>query len=220
VTAAAFVVQVADLKRGPISASWNIPVAWLQDVLKDTEATPTGDGSLSVELTASGSEIMVRGTTSVTVTMPCARTLDPVSIALSPDIFLLLSPATPAEPWARGARRAAGGKHARRRRSADGPHRAGKRGRRGGSGWEEDPLLPNELAAQDTYRGEEVVLDAFVREFILLDLPMNPHRSDLPLAEDAGIAPPSDEVSGAQQPVDPRLAPLAAIASRLRENKE
>ena len=79
------------------------------------------------------------------------------------------------------------------------------------------------MAAQDTYDGEQVVLDSFVREFILLDLPMTPLRSDLPLAEDAAIAPPSgsaDSAAGTEQTVDPRLAPLAAIAHRLRKDKE
>ena len=84
-------------------------------------------------------------------------------------------------------------------------------------------MLSDELAAQDSYDGEQVVLDPFVREFILLDLPMNVMRTDLPPAPDAAIAPPSessDSSHAAEQPLDPRLAPLAAIASRLRQNKE
>ncbi len=65
------------------------------------------------------------------------------------------------------------------------------------------------------------MLDGFVREFLLLELPMTVRRSDLPSTDDPAIAPPSAEPGGAEpRPIDPRLAPLAAIASRLRQNKE
>ena len=68
---------------------------------------------------------------------------------------------------------------------------------------------------------EKVVLDTFVREFILLDLPMSPTVSDLPSEDKAAIPPaPSAEGSEPSAPLDPRLAPLAAIAERLREHKK
>jgi uncharacterized metal-binding protein YceD (DUF177 family) len=63
------------------------------------------------------------------------------------------------------------------------------------------------------------VLDSFVREFLLLELPMSVTRSDLPRADDPATAPPSGGPDEAEH-IDPRLAPLAAIASRLRQNKE
>jgi hypothetical protein len=88
-------------------------------------------------------------------------------------------------------------------------------------GWDRDPVLGREEASHDTYDGERVVLDDFVREFIMLELPMAPRRSDLPLEADAATTPaPQDPGAASGPPVDPRLAPLAEIASRLRKTKE
>ena len=68
-------------------------------------------------------------------------------------------------------------------------------------------------ADEDVYDGETVVLDPFVREAILLELPNFPLCS----ASCAGIrpAPPTGEQKPAEPPVDPRLAPLGALRDRL-----
>ena len=75
-------------------------------------------------------------------------------------------------------------------------------------------------AAQDTFDGEQIVLDPFLREFILLELPMFPVRQDLPsLPVEARASAPESET-----PLDPRLAPLAELKDRLaqkqKQNKE
>jgi uncharacterized metal-binding protein YceD (DUF177 family) len=85
-------------------------------------------------------------------------------------------------------------------------------------GWQDDPELSEDEAGRDHYFGEEVALDGFVREFLLLELPMVAHK-DLPTGEPPAIAPPPAPPSEAEGRVDPRLAPLAAIADRLRERK-
>jgi len=218
----AFRVPVADLKRGPVTVTWTVPRGWLARALEGSEATPTADGSLSVQLSTNGSDVVVRGRARVSVTMPCAVTLEPVPLSLEPDIFLLLAPALDSEtidlagrPAKRGCRTGS----ASRPRGKD----QDRRGRSKHRGWADDPMLSTEDAAQDRYDGEQVVLDGFLREFILLELPMNVRRSDLPNGEDAAIAPPSpaDRASPTtEKPVDPRLAPLAALASRLRQDKE
>ena len=87
-------------------------------------------------------------------------------------------------------------------------------------------------AAQDTFDGEQIVLDPFLREFILLELPMFPVRQDLPSlpVEARASAPdfrPLDPRAPSQEsetPLDPRLAPLAELKDRLaqkqKQNKE
>lgn len=68
----------------------------------------------------------------------------------------------------------------------------------------------------DTYEGEEVVLDRFVREAILLESPI------FPLCSEAceGIRPASDSATDSQEAVtDPRLLPLLELAKR-RKLKE
>ncbi len=203
-----FVVPLADLERGAKQVTWSIPPEWLRLALADTEATPLGPGELSVELSKNGRQVMVRGEARVSVEMPDVRTLEPVPVELRPEVFLLLSPAP--DP-------------------ADHRHRKGRRGRgpakgpaKGHSGnWAEDPVLSDSEAAEDLYQGEQIELDSFVREFLLLELPMMPTTKGLHAEAAPAIAPaPADSGEAAEERVDPRLAPLAAIKSRLSQKKE
>jgi uncharacterized protein len=202
-----FVVPIADLESGEKHRRWEIPVEWLSSALANTEATPrAGPGELDVTLGLNGRDVMVRGRVRAALQMPCGRTLDAVDIDVNADVFLLLSPATPAGPTRRPRRR---------------DRKPGDRARQPRpSPAEEERPLTAETAAQDTYDGEKVVLDEFVREFIVLDLPMVPLRSDLRSAETTSIsAAPSGDHPAADGGLDPRLAPLAEIARRLRDKE-
>lgn len=211
-----FVVPLADLERGTKSVTWTVSEGWLRQALRDTEASPRRDGSLELELSKNGRQVMVRGRLEVALSMPCVRTLEPVDVDLNPDVFLMLHPApeaaAPASP-ARGKRDAA---HKKTRAEAT-PHPGKKRP---GANWDEDPELSPEQAAEDTYDGEKIELDRFIREFILLELPMTPMQKGLHEEPEPAIARTPADRGGAESPVDPRLAPLAAIADRLRQKKE
>jgi uncharacterized metal-binding protein YceD (DUF177 family) len=201
VTPPTFVVQLADLERGPKHVSFALTEAFLRWVFEETEAEAQGEGTLELELTKTGHEVMVRGRAQSNVHVPCVVTLDPVPFELRPEIFLLLYPAPKTEP-------AAGEK---------GKRKAKKSGRRAE---EVEPELAPEDAARDTYQGDEVVLDTFVREFLLLELPAYPRRSDLPSPEESISSRPLDQAEASEKPLDPRLSPLLALAGRLKSNKE
>ena len=132
-------------------------------------------------------------------------------------------------------------------KAAEGISAPSKKGKRRGGDWSEDPELTDEAAALDTYAGDYLHLDGFIREFIVLEFPMFPLREDLrsdtarassALPSEPGASPgvsdagPSDAgPSGArgngagatqldgEKPVDPRLSPLAELKARL-EKKE
>ncbi len=210
-----YTVTVADLERGPKQVRWDLPVEWLAQALGETDATPLRPGTIKVGLSMNGREVLVRGRIAVAVTMRCVRTLEPVEVTLEPELFLLLTP--PAQPAPTLPKRHRGGPGAparQRRRQSMEPTNDTK-------GWEHDPTLDDHDAARDTYDGKMVVLDPFIREFIVLELPMAPRRSDLPSASDAATTPPPQDPGAADgPPVDPRLAPLVEIASRMRKTKE
>jgi uncharacterized protein len=225
---ALFSVLVADLERSDRDLDEEIPVEWLAKAMEGTEARPRGTpGHLEVSVAKNGREVMVRGHARAAVTMPCARTLDPVDYDLDAEIFLLLAPGAPAhagsgkapkkakEPKA-GAPKAGGAK--------DKTPRAGSGSGKGGKKKDDEgAVLADDEAAHDTYDGEKVVLDPFVREFLVLELPMVPLREDLRSEATPAIERPPERVEAARSTrdgVDPRLAPLAAIASRLRDKKE
>ncbi len=206
-----FVVRLADLERGPRTVTFTLGEEWLKRELSDAQAIPLAPGTATVELMKSGGTVIVRGKAEVRLTVPCVVTLDPVPFDLKPEIFLELSrePETHGKATARGS-----GKGASDPKEKGGAKpKAGRAQRRSK---DDDEELTAEEAATDTYKGEEIVLDGFFREFILLEIPPYPRRSDLPSAEESlssrPLAGPPDEA----KPLDPRLAPLLGLANRLR----
>ncbi len=215
------VVPVADLERGPKHVEFALSEAWLRRALEGTDASVVAPGKLDVTLSKNGGEVLVRGAVEADLTMPCVVTLDPVPVPVRTEILLMLSPETNAatgrEP-APGARR----RGPRAGKGAAGEH-AAERGKSGGKGdghWEDTPVLTDEEAGKDTYSGHEIVLDDFAREFIILELPMFPRRSDLPTDSSAANPPlPADSRPEGDKPLDPRLSPLAELKSRLEQQK-
>jgi uncharacterized metal-binding protein YceD (DUF177 family) len=208
-----FIVRVPDLESGPQHLATPITKDWMDAILEDTEVRGAGPaGEAKITVTKNGPQILVQGHLSVTVEVPCARTLDPAVYNLRPEVFLMLEP-----DRSRGAH---SGRHSRRHdRSEKEP--GGKK--KGEGGWAADPELSGEDAATDTYSGEEVILDTFFREFILLEIPMVPLREDL--RDGSSLAtPPLPGGPGAATLDRPEasghpLSPLAALKARL-EKKE
>ncbi len=220
-----YTVHVADLEDGPHSYGWDLPVPWLEQALLDTEATPRGGGRADVTLTLTGRDVLVRGSVGAPIVMPCVITLDPVPIDVVASLALLLTP-PPVPRRGQRARSVTNGNGPRpRRQGRDDAGQGGRSNSRAAygvaSGWGDDATLSDEDAGRDGYDGEVVILDEFFREAILLELPMAPRRSDLPSGSDEATAHRSAEsLAASGPPLDPRLLPLAAIARRLRKNKE
>jgi len=204
--------------------TFTLEEAWLREALEGTEATPRRAGSATLELSKSGRDIMVRGRAEAALSMPCVVTLDPLDIDLNPEIFLMLAPA-PSEPTAKSGR---SGQSSDRKRPAAGKEAPAEA--RGGASRkraakdedDEGELLDPTAAARDTFEGSQIELDPFIREFLLLELPMFPRRSDLPSSPGPAIGPRlvEPETDGQEPAIDPRLQPLAALRSRLRDSKE
>jgi uncharacterized metal-binding protein YceD (DUF177 family) len=213
-----FVVRVADLERGPKKLTVTLSEAWLTQALADASAVPLSPGEVTVELSKMGNMVLVRGEARVKVTVPCVVTLDPLPFDLAPQITLQLlqQPEAPARP-AKGAKATAPDALPTKGKGTARPH-DGSRGKKS----KDDPELTDEEAAADTFQGEEIVLDDFFREFILLEIPAYPRRSDLPSSEESISSRPLADPTVEAKPLDPRLAPLLGIAQRLKgsANKE
>jgi uncharacterized metal-binding protein YceD (DUF177 family) len=170
---------------------------------------------VTVEVSKSGRDVMVRGRLEAALSMPCVVTLDPLDIDLNPEVFLMLAPAgsdsAPKAP-----------KKTRREGSNGSPSEArvaAPRKRAAKDELEEGEELDATTAARDTFEGSLIELDPFFREFLVLELPMFPRRSDLPSSEGPAIGPPSTASEGQEPVIDPRLQPLAALRSRLRQKE-
>ena len=218
------VIPVADLDRGPKHVEFVLSEAWLRRALEDTEASISGPGKVEVTLSKNGPSVLVRGQLSADLTLPCVVTLDPVPVPVRTEILLMLSPQSGAtneheshvaRRKARPPKAAAPGAPEKPARERPGrPKSVGK----GEGHWEETPVLDDETAGQDTFDGHEIALDGFVREFLILELPMFPRRSDLPTGDAAANPPlPAGSQAGGEKPLDPRLSPLAELKSRLEQ---
>lgn len=200
-----FVVRLADIERGPKEVTFTLSEEWLRHALSDAEAVPLEPGEATVELMKTGHLVVVRGEAHVKITVPCVVTLDPVPLDLRPEIFLELErEPEPVRPRP-GAKTDAPHKKKPPKRA---PTRAGKH--------HDDEELSSSEAARDTFKGEEIVLDGFLREFILLEIPPYPRRSDLPSPEESISSRPLADPEVEAKPLDPRLAPLLGIANRLK----
>jgi uncharacterized protein len=181
-TRGAFVVPIHDLDVNGRNAEFSITPSWLRGALEGCEMQPAGpEGTLDVHLSKTGNEVLVQGQIDVRLVVPCARCLEPVALRPHIELSLLLFPATP-----------------------DAPPRAAVPKRAEGE-------FESDEADADTYEGDEVVLDRFVREAILLESPTFPLCSEAC----AGIRPASESASGEGGAVtDPRLLPLLELAKR------
>ena len=227
-----FIIPVADLERGPKHAEFVLSDAWLRRTLENSDATVLGPGKVEVTVSKNGPSVLVRGQMTADLTMPCVVTLDPVPVPVRVEILLMLSPKSGATTEHEGhvARRKA---RAPKVDAAGTPEKVPAKAERAGrpkgpakagaaeGHWDETPILDDETAGQDTYEGHEIVLDDFIREFLILELPMFPRRSDLPTDSPAANPPlPADSQPGGDKPLDPRLSPLAELKSRLEKIKK
>lgn len=250
-------ISAKDIDTAGLKVETDIPADWINRELAETEATAKSAGRLAARLSKSGNHVVVRGEATATVTMPCARCLNPASVDLNGELSLLLQPdpsarhaggrghekekagaggagsgggsgsGGDASMWARAAAKAIPEWGATSQGKAD----AGKGGKAGaGSSKSSSASNANkesrkakepeyefgaEEAEIDTYDGETVVLDDFIREALLLELP------NFPLCSEAcpGIRPaepaPGAQTGAPSEQVDPRLAPLGALRAKL-----
>lgn len=175
-----------DIQLDGLEIDLELPCRWLENAFAETDVRPRDEGGrISGRLSRSGTDIVVRAKVSAAVHQPCARCLEPAEFDVDAELSLLLQPMTRSEL-----------------RSQD--------RRRSGSGDDEYEFTDSE-ASLDVYDGEQVVLDAFVREAILLEVPT------FPLCRDScpGLqaAAPLAEIEQARA-FDPRLAPLDAFRDK------
>jgi uncharacterized protein len=185
-----------------------LPAAWLQRELGDTELTGVGPAHFVARLSRSGSDIVVRGHVKATVSVPCARCLSSTVADVDGELTLLLKAVTP-EP----ARKSKPEKPSRAARAAEAAAHAKEaiKAKR-----EPEYEFSAAEADLDVYDGETVILDAFVREAILLEVP------NFPLCSEAcaGIPRAPLEEPEVEASIDPRLSPLAAIRSKLASSAD
>lgn len=191
-------VSAHDIDAAGISLDVALPPAWLDEQLRDAELTAAGPGRLTARLSRSGDEIVVRGRVGADVTAPCARCLGPTPIHIDTELSLLLEPSPAAAPPKAPRGRAAAEANGKKKPAA-----------------EPEYEFQAHEADLDIYDGETVVLDPFVREAVLLEIPNFPLCSETCPGIGAAAPEPAEVEPAAR--IDPRLAPLAALRERVKD---
>ncbi len=199
----------------PIDAG--LPVEWLDHELADALVHAVAPGHIAARLSRSGKCVVVRGRVKAEVEAPCVRCLGPTRTAVDADLSLLLVPTASAKA-AHGHGHAHGAHGTRTPSGGKGDEAVGAAKDRRTTAKDEEYEFSAEEAEHDTFDGETVILDEFVREVLLLELP------NFPLCSEAcaGIRPRAAVQSGStsaetKKPLDPRLQPLSALRAKLFE---
>jgi uncharacterized protein len=183
-------VAAKDLDHGPKHVRAELPPAWLTKLLIGQEeegAEPisaSAAGEVDVVLTPSGGDnYLLQGHVRATLDAVCGRCLGPARLPVDAALTLLLVP-----------------RHDESKRPPKGKKTKDSEGE-----FEFDP----DQADIATYEGETVVLDALVREAVLLELPISPLCSeDCPgMRTDPAAREALEKVQGPKG--DLRLAKLA-----------
>jgi uncharacterized protein len=178
---AKFLLDLQNLDAAGKHLRASITPTWLRGALEGCDVgSGEEEGLVDVRYSRSGTDLIIHGKVKATVVVPCARCTAEVAIPLEAELSLLLVPAS--------------------------DHRGDfARGRKGGAKAGEYEFSGAE-ADMDVYDGEEVALDPFVREALLLEVPPFPLCSQ----DCRGIAPPPLEERPKVE-IDPRLAPLLKL---------
>ncbi|NUO54901.1 MAG: DUF177 domain-containing protein [Polyangiaceae bacterium] len=203
------VVPANDVDASGIGLDVELPAAWVTAIGEEAQARGTGVGKLTARLSRTGrADIVVRGRVKAEVEVPCARCLTPVPVSIDTEIALLLKPRPQAHESQKGTMAKANGKPAAPAKSGQGT--ASSKAKRKEAEYE----FTSEEADEDTYDGERVVLDPFVREAILLELP------SFPLCSEAcpGIGDAASEGLPGLRPGSPAAAPTEGRSGPARPN--
>jgi DUF177 domain-containing protein len=192
-------ISAHDIDAAGLALDAALPIAWLEAELTGSDVTATEPGRIAARLSRSGDDVVVRGRVKAKLAMPCARCLAPARFDVDAEVSLLLRPHPAAPPPPASAKAKAKAKTAKTGKAKPAAH-----------GKEPEYEFSAGEADVDTYDGEAVVLDPFVREAILLEAPNFPLCSEACPGIGAAPAP-----AALRPGVDPRLAPLGALREKL-----
>ncbi len=108
-----FSVPARDLDAGGKHVQFVVRAAWILGALEGTSVAAGGsDGALDVRISKSGTDVVVRGTLTADLTVPCARCLEPAHVSVREPMSALAVPAAELGPRAGGDEESAEGSDA------------------------------------------------------------------------------------------------------------
>ena len=204
-----FALQVADIDETGRDYSFELKKPWLESSLGDANLHADPEAALgTIELHAqkNGADYLVTGRVVAHLTTDCGRCLGVAKVPVDTSFATLFAraPHTPGTP----------GHHGHHKDAAHGSNTADRVEEVDGD--DEDEL------AREEFSGHEIVLDALIREYLVLECPMQPLCSEActGIAVPKHVKPPAEVFGTSDSKVDPRLAPLLRLRDKIPPNKE
>jgi uncharacterized metal-binding protein YceD (DUF177 family) len=205
-----FVLQVQDIDENGKLFSFPLSQSWLETTLAEANlhADPAAPaGSVTVHAQKNGTQYLVEGRVQTSLTTECVRCLGAAKVLVDTKFATLFN-------------RVAGAmtRDPTRDPTRDHGHRQ-----------VEETLDSRQLDEEDEddlsreeFSGHEIALDDLVREYLVLESPMQPLCSAdcQGIAMPANVRPPADVFGPSDGKVDPRLAPLLRLRDKVPPNKE
>lgn len=229
-----FVYGIKELENSDLQLHEALGEEWFAHALEDTDIEGVS-GEFDATLTLSARDVVVRGTVRARVRMACARCLNDATYDLHCELALLLQPdGANKQRGMRGLQGVDGDGGADDRYTATEAHGAklsrgkgrkatddatkpaakqGKRGKRDANDDDDGWVIGAEDAEIDSYSGNQVVLDGFLREAILLEIPIFPLCSEACPGIGGGALQAAGHADG-KADIDPRLAPLLNLKAK------
>jgi uncharacterized protein len=191
-----FELQVHDIDESGKSYVFELTPRWLETTLADAglHADPSvPPGTLRVHAQKNEQDYLVEGHLQAALVTECGRCLGVAKLPVDTRFATLFS---------RGSSQPAHAPAAAAEHEAD----------------EED----DEDLSREEFSGHAIVLDALIREYLVLEVPMQPLCSPdcQGIAVPAHVRPPEDVFGPSDGKVDPRLAPLLRLRDKIPPNKE
>jgi uncharacterized protein len=216
-----FALQVIDIDETGKDYSFELKQPWLEQTLAEANlhADPEQDsGLVEVHVQKNGTEYLVEGRVRAHLTTDCGRCLGVARVPVDTRFATL---------YARAAGGHGAGQHGAGRHVAAHKDAVHKDGAGHGTTVEADELLDedDDEVVREEFSGHAIVLDDLIREYLVLETPMQPLCSDActGIAVPTHVRPPEDVFGSSESKVDPRLAPLLRLRDKVPpkpENKE
>jgi uncharacterized protein len=195
-----FALQVVDIDEHGKDYSFELKQPWVEASLADANLhvdPDAGPGHLEVHAQKNGTEYLVTGHVRANLTTECVRCLGVAHVPVDTRFATLF------------VRSANAGHH--------GPGHGGHAGKAGHADEEIEVDEDDDELSREEFSGHEIVLDALIREYLVLETPMQPLCSEecTGIAVPKHVRPPEDVFGSSESKVDPRLAPLLRLRDKV-----
>lgn len=202
-----FALQVVDIDETGRDYSFELKKPWLESSLGDANLHPDPEaapGTLQLHAQKNGADYLVTGRVVAHLTTECGRCLGAAKVPVDTRFATL---------FARAA------------------HTIGTHGHHKEAHASHTTEVDDEVdgdddeLAREEFSGHEIVLDALIREYLVLECPMQPLCSEdcTGIAVPKHVQPPAEVFGTSDSKVDPRLAPLLRLRDKVPpkpDNKE